>query len=286
MLVQSYLLVTQAAHRAGRALHAAGDPELTRSVIEDVRSELAAIEQAERGDLRGRARQAVVLTRADASPVQIAAADALLREDPFGDGRLFTDLDPTAAAVAAARWLQAAATVTAGVSGADPTGVVLQADDIEALPHATPTLVLERIADGETPRAVVLDLVAEAMEVASGTIPDPARLLGQLAEAQAGAEDLAEEHGEQIHAQVMPRLTPLDPRRPAPDLLEDLLTGIRGCWLVYREYADQSADEGVDGDSEADERTEEAARLIDERIIADFADRVRVVAQKNPDQAL
>jgi hypothetical protein len=107
-LIQSYIPVEEAAHRAGRALHAFGDAALTDRVADDVGAELAAIERAERGDLSGRARQAVHLTRADASPVQVAAADALLREDPLGSSRLF-EVDPTAAAVAAAHWLQAAA---------------------------------------------------------------------------------------------------------------------------------------------------------------------------------
>jgi hypothetical protein len=34
------------------------------------------------------------------------------------------------------------------------------------------------------------------------------------------------------------RLTPLDPRRPAVDLLEDLLLGLTACKLLYFEYAD------------------------------------------------
>jgi hypothetical protein len=37
------------------------------------------------------------------------------------------------------------------------------------------------------------------------------------------------------------RLTPLDPRRPSRDLLEDLLAGIRGCWLVYPQCIDYDA---------------------------------------------
>lgn len=28
------------------------------------------------------------------------------------------------------------------------------------------------------------------------------------------------------------RLTPLDPARPVPGLLEDLLSGIHACWLI------------------------------------------------------
>jgi hypothetical protein len=39
------------------------------------------------------------------------------------------------------------------------------------------------------------------------------------------------------------RTTPLDTSRPAPDLLEDLLTGIYACALLYREYESDADDE-------------------------------------------
>lgn len=58
----------------------------------------------------------------------------------------------------AAHWLQAAAEVVAELAECDPTEVVIEADDIEALPVHTPTLVLERLYAGETPREVVSDL--------------------------------------------------------------------------------------------------------------------------------
>jgi hypothetical protein len=68
-------------------------------------TEIAAIERAELGDLSGRAAQAVLLTRQDASPVQVAAADTLAGSLLGGD-QLLT-LDPTAACGAAAHWLYA-----------------------------------------------------------------------------------------------------------------------------------------------------------------------------------
>ncbi|WP_329485160.1 hypothetical protein OG618_00995 [Kitasatospora sp. NBC_01246] len=79
------------------------------------------MENAELGDLTGRARQAVRLGREGASPVQVAAADRILEQDPFGPAALFTGIDPTAAAVAAAHWLAAAAEVTAEATGHPPT---------------------------------------------------------------------------------------------------------------------------------------------------------------------
>jgi len=162
LLSVSYSPVEESAHRVGRALRAISDAGLTERVAADVRCELDAIESAERGDLSGRAQQAVLLSRADASPVQVQAADALLRASPLGAGELFTDLDPTAAAVAAAHWLQAAADVVAPMAGIDPAEVVIEADNLEALQVHTPTLVLRRLNDGTSPRQVVVGLVAEA----------------------------------------------------------------------------------------------------------------------------
>lgn len=143
MLDVSYSSLVESAHRAGRALHALDDQRLTDAVLAEAATELAAVENAELGDLTGRARQAVLLSREGASPVQVAAADRLLEQNPFGPTALLTEIDPTAAAVAAAHWLAAAAEVTAEASGHSLSTVLLEADNIEALPHETPTHVLE-----------------------------------------------------------------------------------------------------------------------------------------------
>ena len=45
------------------------------------------------------------------------------------------------------------------------------------------------------------------------------------------------------------RLIPLDPRRTAPDLLEDLLTCLAGRFLLWREYADEE-DDSDDGEAD------------------------------------
>ncbi|PBC70543.1 hypothetical protein BX265_5084 [Streptomyces sp. TLI_235] len=116
-----YSRLIESAHRVGRALHDLDDEALTKAVLAEVTLELAAVESAELGNLTGRAQQAVLLSREDASPVQVSAADQLLQQDPFDPVELFSAIDPTAAAVAAAHWLAAAAEVTADVSGYDPT---------------------------------------------------------------------------------------------------------------------------------------------------------------------
>ncbi|MEY9913457.1 hypothetical protein ABIA35_009730 [Catenulispora sp. MAP12-49] len=58
-LIVSYNRVEEASHRLGRALHVVGDEAFTAAVVEEARQELSAVEQAELGDLSGRARQAV-----------------------------------------------------------------------------------------------------------------------------------------------------------------------------------------------------------------------------------
>jgi len=160
-LTVEYDPVQEHAHRAGRALRAIGDEPLAKAVTADVQEELRAVESAERGDLGGRASQAVVLSRADASPLQVVAADAALAKDPRGS-ELFVEFDPTAASVAAAHRLKAAADVTLEVTGLTAERVVVTADEFEALPFETPTLVLELLAVADSPYRVVVDLVSDA----------------------------------------------------------------------------------------------------------------------------
>jgi hypothetical protein len=147
-VIVEYSAVAESAHRLGRALHAIGDESFTAAVRSEAATEIAAVTRAELGDLAGRAVQPVVLSRTSASPVQVSAADALLQQEPLGRPELFTTVDPTSAAVAAAHWLHAAATVAAEASGYDVTQVVTAADDIEDVPFATPTMVLEMMHAG------------------------------------------------------------------------------------------------------------------------------------------
>ncbi|MFC6011145.1 hypothetical protein [Nocardia lasii] len=242
-----YSPIEDAAHHVGRVLHAIGDEDLVDRVVVEVLTEQAAITAAELGDLAGRARQAVELTRPEISPVQVHAADTLLRADPLGSVDLFTELDPAAASVAAAHWLRAAATVAGEVASIDPVDVVAEADDIEALPVETPTVVLERLDAGETPTQVVVDLIADAIAVSAGKVRDLDGILDAAQEFEEHDDD-PEDWTEGY------RICRLDPTRPAIDLLEDLLAGIRGCWLVFSE-ADSDADFETAIRTEADAET-------------------------------
>ncbi|WP_305783724.1 hypothetical protein [Symbioplanes lichenis] len=228
-MIESYDPVEEWAHRVGRAVRAVDDAQLLEAVSADVAAEIEAVESAERGDLDGRAQQAVVLSRTDVSPVQVAAADGILALNPFDRERLFLDVDPTAAAVAAAHWLKAAADVVVEVSGMSPDQVLYAADDIEALPVETPSEVLELFDFSNTSYGVVVEMVRGAIDVGEGVLAD----LGAFLVAHDTGDD-----NDDVDDEATPvRLTPLDPRRPAADLLEDLLTGIRACRLVYEEYA-------------------------------------------------
>ncbi|MEY9929714.1 hypothetical protein ABH926_004354 [Catenulispora sp. GP43] len=268
MIVQSYIAVEEGAHRLGRALHAVGDDQLTAAITAEVQAEVTAIEQAELGDLSGRSRQAVVLTRADASPVQVAAADRLLRDNPLGSDELFTAVDPTAAAVAAAHWLHAAATIAAEAARQSITAAIVEADDAQVLPVATLTIVLDMIEDGSSPYEAVTELIRDAMAVAEGDVPDPIGLAEMVAEVQQTADRMApgdEDALESMLAEV--RATPLDPARPALDLLEDLLVGIDGCATLYTEYAN-GGDTDVDGHTTDDEHAEAHDAAIRQKFLA------------------
>jgi len=89
------------------------------------------------------------------------------------------------------------------------TGAVDVAHDIGAVPVGTPTAVLASLDDGSSPHEGVAILIREAMAVAAGRFQG----LGRLA-------DLVETGDEEQ------RITPLDPQRPAPGLLEGVLSGI------------------------------------------------------------
>jgi hypothetical protein len=153
-----------------------------------------------------------------ASPLHVAAADALLDADPLGPVEMFHDVDPAAAAVAAAHWLRAATDVTGRMIGSTPIQVVLEADNIVSIPVEPITFVLERLYEGRSPRSVVLDLIEHN---SSGSSDD-----------------------REYDRDLRP-----DARRPAHHLLEDLLDGIGGCRWLFGE-SDTGLDEGdLDGEA-------------------------------------
>lgn len=246
----------ECANDAGRRLAVVGSAGVTRAVIADVTEEMDGVERAVRGDLSGRARQAVELSRLDASPLQILAADKLLHEVPLGSERLFTEVDSTAAAVAAVHWLQAAVDVTLEVTGwEDVTAVLEAADAVESFDVTTAQVVLDLLRLGNPPIAAAQCLVRTAMLAVRGMIlpgdPEP-------------ADDPADEA----------RFTVLDPARPARSLLERLVRAIQTCSLVHTEHLDRAV---LAAQPEAD--LMEAARQV-------FVAEVRLEAERSADRLL
>jgi hypothetical protein len=234
----------EAAHEVGRRLLAVGGAGLARQVAAEVAEDLDALDRALRGDLSGRARQAVGLTRLDASPLQVVAADRILHEVPVGDARLFVEVEPTAAAVAAAHWLRSAVDVVLAASGwADPEQVLVAADAIEEFEVAPARAVLDLMAAGAPPLAAVRCLVRAAMLAARGVV-------------------LPHGPGERPDE---PRRTVLDPARPAPGLLEHLVAAIRSVSLVHTAHLDPAAL----GPGSWPRRRERLRRAFDEQVRAE-----------------
>jgi hypothetical protein len=246
-LLVSYDSVPERAHRVGRVLCRLDTAALTDSVAADMTAEIAAVERAERGDLSGRAAQATALDRVDASPLQVAAADALFQAAPLGAAELFTTLDPAAACVAAAHWLTAAATVTSDLADVAPAAVFAESDNINACSVDIPQFVVGAIDDADhNPRDVVLHLLREAAQVRAGKIPDLPGLLARIAQAAEQAAQKPETHRDQTYqALLREHLTPLDPLRPTRDLLEHLLDGLRACSTLFNSCVDYDHDTGA-----------------------------------------
>ncbi|WP_370362509.1 hypothetical protein [Catenulispora sp. MAP12-49] len=171
------------------------------------------------------------------------------------------------------------------ISGIDATGVVVEADNIEALPHQTPTAVLEQMAAGHAPHRVVTKMIRDAMRVAEGGVPDAAALVARVAELVELADgDDADDPKLRKTLLKQMRITPLDPARPAVDLLEDLLEGIRACWLLYQEYYEDDDAEDWDENSKKSEEEYHARRM--EEITESFLTDARMEAEAHAERLL
>ncbi len=189
----------EAAYCVWRLLQRLGSSVVTEAVVAEVEEEIGGIHGAEAGDLAGRAAQAAGVTRTHASALQVVAAFDALGEDPLDGRALMEVMDPHSAAVAAAYWLFCAVQVASAMTGTAVERVMEGADEIEELPVEAPARVLELMSAGEDPYEAVADLVRASLE--------------------GSAEDA-----------VL-----LDPARPAPGLVEDLLAAIYGAFLVWDE---------------------------------------------------
>lgn len=157
--------VLEAGHQVGRMLRRIGDGGVIDQAVADVEAEIDALRRAALGDLTGRANQAVVLTRSDPQPQQVAAAHAYFEKDPMGPPELYTKIDATSAAVAAVHWFCAALMIARRASEEDPSDTpptcwpVPEGD----LTGQLPMQAFQRLALGATPRDIVIGFVREGV---------------------------------------------------------------------------------------------------------------------------
>jgi hypothetical protein len=218
--------VVESAHRVGRELREVGSAGVSRAVIADVEEEMTAAGNAERGDLTGRARQAVMLTRVTPSPSQIAVADRMLHDVPMGSPRLYTEVEPSAAAVAAIHWFLAAVTVMERLAETTAEDTLDQAEQVEYFDSAVARTVLRMAAAGRpdrTPLGIAQELLQMAVMASRGML-------------LAASEPLQDE----------PCFTALDPARPARCLLDGLVGGIQALAALHSTYLDPELDPSCD----------------------------------------
>ncbi|MFI9380407.1 hypothetical protein [Kutzneria sp. NPDC052558] len=159
--------VMESAHEVGRTLHKIADSQVTEQAVADVEAEIAAMRQASLGDLSGRANQAVVLSRLDPQPQQVAAAHAYFEKHPTGPTELYTKVDATSAAVAAVHWFSAAFTVArrasmGDLSDAPPTEWPMPSPEHDYSDNLR-AQTMQRLARGESPRDIVIALVRDGV---------------------------------------------------------------------------------------------------------------------------
>ncbi len=208
----------EAAHDVGRIVSRAPGRAFRDAIVRDVAAEGEAVRSADRGDLSGRAQQAVEHPRPHVPDAQLAAAHALLHGDPLGPPELSTTVEPTAAGVAALRWLRAASTSTATLVGHEPADVIALAEAIEHEDLRVARFALAMLP-GNSESDVVWDLLHEAVLAGRGRLvvcPD--------------RYSAAEETDEVGHRVIT---TVLDPREPGRSLVSGLVRGIHGCFRVH-----------------------------------------------------
>ncbi|MDN5913635.1 MAG: hypothetical protein L0I76_00710 [Pseudonocardia sp.] len=218
----------EAAHTVGRLLSEIDDQGCREAVVREVETESSAVSTAIAGDLTGRAQQAVTRLRRDVQPDHFAAAHALLHSVPMGSERLFTDVEPVAASVAALEWLGAAVLVTAPLDGS--TSAVRLLAHAQLLSDRDLRIAIAVLGHPVgNASGVVRDLLQEALLAAAGHfVVCPAPEFD--AEGHSGDHERDGDKSGGGHRAVS---TVLDPAEPGRSLLGGILAGIQACFEVY-----------------------------------------------------
>lgn len=227
------------AHRLGRLFADLDDGgECREAVAREIGRECVAVGDAMVGELTGRAQQAVTIVRAVPDPGQLARAHALLHEVPLGPERLFTEVGPVMAAIAAFEWLCSALKV------AHRRGGYGYVEEVLANARAVTDRDL-RVATGllrhpTVDSSVLVHRFLNAAQLAAAgmVLAEP---VGELALGLQGAV-VADDAGKEIEMTA----TVLDPAEPGASLLAGILSGIQACYDLYLD--DTAAAEITDDD--------------------------------------
>src|SRR6202000_2097260 len=142
----------------------------------------------------------------------------------------------------------ASAVIAGEVSGVEAEHVPLRAFEVKPFTYQVPLLALAAAVngEGENPLTTFVTLaIGGALRVAEGRYPSIDAIRGAPGVlAKIGTVIDVDDPVNAEMALSRLRVAQLDPRRPAPDLLDNLLQGIDGSWCLYREHA-KTPDEAV-----------------------------------------
>jgi hypothetical protein len=164
-----------------------------------------------------------MLTRVAPSPAQIAEADRMLHEVPMCSPRLYTEVEPSAAAVAAIHWFLAAVSVMERLADTTGEGALDQAEQVEYFDSAVAHTGVRMVAGGRpdrTPLGIAQELLQMAVLASRGMLIAPS---------------------EPVQG---PSFTALDPARPARCLLDGLVGGIHALAALHVTYLGCGFDPG------------------------------------------
>ena len=216
-------------HEVGQAMLTIGSTELTEAVVADIEAELSAIEAARAGVFAGRSAQALQLTTTRVVDVHVVAASEIFAT---GEPSLaaFEHLEPSSVAVAAAHWVYAASVVAGKAAKCHPVEVIYEADGIDGMPVLTVSAVVSQLSAGYSPHHVVASMISKAQRVATGT------LYGENSIYDLFEESYEATPRDSYYESFSQGVFILNPLRPALNILEDMIDGVEGAWLVYDEY--------------------------------------------------
>jgi hypothetical protein len=144
----------------------------------------------------------------------------------MGSPRLYTEVEPSAAAVAAIHWFLAAVTVMERLAETAAEDAIDQAEQVEYFDSTVARTVL-RMASSERPDRTPLGIAQELLQMA---------VLASRGMLLAASEPVPDE----------PCFTALDPARPARCLLDGLVGGIQALAALHATYLDSDFDPSCD----------------------------------------